>query len=121
MERKKKVYISGPMSGLERKVYLQRFAIAESILRAHGYDTINPTRVWSCRWPWLYRIVGYKLTLLYDLWLLMTKADAIVSLPASSMSRGASIEQYVSHWIYLYGIDPKINEEIRNAINNNKV
>ena len=109
------------MSGLERKVYLQRFAIAERILRAHGHDTINPTRVWSCRWPWLYRIVGYKLTLLYDLWLLMTKADAIVSLPASSMSRGASIEQYVSHWIYLYGLDPKINEEIKNAINNNKV
>jgi hypothetical protein len=51
----------------------------------------------------------------------MTKADAIVSLPASSMSRGASIEQYVSHWIYLYGLDPKINEEIKNAINNNKV
>ena len=91
------------MSGLERKVYLQRFAIAENILKAHGYDTINPTRVWSCRWPWLYRVVGYKLTLLYDLWLLM-RCDQIYKLPGWRDSRGANIESCMAYHFKIWPV-----------------
>ena len=81
------------MSGLTREEYLRNFREAEKELRAKGYTRIeNPIRVWACRWPWLYRIVGYRLTLLYDLWLL-SRCDVIHVLPGSIMSRGCRIEQ----------------------------
>ena len=71
MKTTKRIYISGPMSGLPREQYLEMFMRAEQSLRDRGYQRIvNPIRVWACRWPWLYRIVGYRLTLAYDLWLL---------------------------------------------------
>lgn len=107
-----KVYISGAMSAINRETYMKRFAIADRILREHGHTTINPTRVWACRWPWLYMIVGYELTLLYDLWLLMTRADAIVFIKGWEGSRGANIEHYVSGWFYLCGVNPSITREI---------
>ena len=90
--RNARVYISGPMSGLEMEQYLELFRRAEQSLRAQGYTkVVNPIRVWACRWPWLYRIVGYRLTLLYDLWLLM-RCDQIYKLPGWRDSRGANIE-----------------------------
>lgn len=80
------------MSGLEMEQYLELFRRAEQSLRAQGYTkVVNPIRVWACRWPWLYRIVGYRLTLLYDLWLLM-RCDQIYKLPGWRDSRGANIE-----------------------------
>ena len=115
--RKKRIYISGAISGEPREKYIKRFAVAEKILRAHGYDTINPTNVWACRWPWLYKIVGYKLTLLYDLWLLLTKADGIISLPGWHTSRGSVIENNVSQWFYMCGISEEIRTEINEAVN----
>lgn len=118
--KKKRVYISGPMSCLERKEYTRRFGIAEGILKAHGYDTINPARVWTSRWPWLYKIVGYKMTLLYDLWLLLTKADMICKLPGHEASRGSCIEWTVGSYFYKNGFPLKIEAEIRQAINNSK-
>ena len=105
------------MTKLPRKQYMKRFAVAEKILRAHGYDVINPTKVWACRWPWLYKIVGYKLTLLYDLWLLLTKADGIIHLPGWHTSRGSVIEDNVSMWFPMQGVDTKIREEINEAVN----
>lgn len=115
---KVRVYISGPMSGIPRRKYMRDFGIAERILKAHGYKTINPCRVWSSRWPWLYRIVGYRLTLLYDLWLLMSRADAIVFLPNHYISRGSCIEDQVSKYFYMSGIPKEIRQEINDAINN---
>ena len=94
--RNAKVYISGPMSNLSREQYLDIFRRAEQSLRSQGYHKIvNPIRVWSCRWPWLYRIVGYRLTLLYDLWLLM-RCDQIYKLPGWRDSKGANIESCVA-------------------------
>ena len=114
-----KVYISGAMSCINREKYMKRFAIADRILREHGHTTINPTRVWVCRWPWLYKIVGYELTLLYDLWLLMTRADAVVFIEGWQGSRGASIEHYVSQWFPLCGVNQttirEIDEEIKKS------
>ena len=94
--RNARVYISGPMSNLSREQYLEIFRRAEQSLRSQGYRKIvNPIRVWACRWPWLYRLVGYRLTLLYDLWLLM-RCDQIYKLPGWRDSKGANIESCVA-------------------------
>ena len=95
--KRPRVYISGPMSSLSRKEYLRRFRVADQILKKHGYRTINPTRVWACRWPWLYRVVGYNLTLLYDLWLLR-RCDCIYMIGSDwRQSRGARLERMKAH------------------------
>lgn len=102
--RNAKVYISGPMSGLEREQYLELFKRAEQALRDQGYQNIvNPIRVWACRWPWLYRIVGYRLTLLYDLWLL-TRCDLIYKIPGWQQSKGANIESCVAYHFRIWTI-----------------
>ena len=89
MSKDKRIYISGPMSGVPRDQYLEMFRRAEQSLRARGYQRIvNPIRVWACRWPWLYRIVGYRLTLWYDLQLLK-RCDAIYLLNGWQDSVGA--------------------------------
>ena len=50
MSKDKRIYISGPMSGLTRKEYLRNFREAEKELRAKGYTRIvNPIHVWACR------------------------------------------------------------------------
>ena len=102
--RNARVYISGPMSGLEREQYLEIFWRADQALRDQGYrNIVNPINVWACRWPWLYRIVGYRLTLLYDLWLLM-RCDRIYKLPGWRDSRGANIESCVAYHFKIYPV-----------------
>ena len=92
-----KIYISGQMTGLEREEYQDRFKEAERLVRGEGYHNIvNPIRVWSCRFPWLYRLVGYRLTLLYDLWLLL-HCNRIYMIPGWDKSRGAKIESFVAY------------------------
>lgn len=98
----KKVYLSGPISGLEKEEYLARFAKAEEMVAAYGYRVVNPTKFWVCRWAWLYRIVGYVLTLLYDLWRL-SRCDYIYKIPGWQQSTGANIE---SCWAYHFKIWP---------------
>ena len=117
---KRKVYLSGPMSGLERADYVRRFREAERILRRHGYGCINPCRVWACRWPWIYRAMewvlgkrlAYAVVLCYDLLLLMTRADGIAMLPGWEQSRGARIENYVARHFPMMGISKAAAEEI---------
>ena len=117
---KRRIYISGPMTGIEPREYRRRFREAETILRRHGYGTINPCRVWPCRFPWLYRLMnallGKRLTyatiLAYDLILLMTRADGIAMLPGWQASRGAQIENYVSIHFWMQGISKAVTEEI---------
>ena len=109
--RNARVYISGPMSGLEREHYLEIFKRAEQSLRSQGYTkVVNPIRVWACRWPWLYRIVGYRLTLLYDLWLLM-QCDQIYKLPGWRDSRGANIESCVAYHFKIYPVPDNITKK----------
>ena len=68
--KRKRVYISGPMSGLSREYYMKCFAERERQLRMVHPDwrIVNPTKLAPCRWPWLYRLLGDRLTLAYDLW-----------------------------------------------------
>lgn len=117
---KRKVYLSGPMTGIEPREYRRRFREAEAILRRHGYGCINPCRVWACRWPWIYRAMewalgkhlAYSVVLCYDLLLLMTRADGIAMLPGWQASRGAQIENYVARHFPLMGISRQAAEEI---------
>ena len=102
--RNARVYISGPMSNLSREQYLELFKRAEQSLRSQGYHKIvNPIRVWACRWPWLYKIIGYRLTLLYDLWLLM-RCDQIYKLPGWRDSKGANIESCVAYHFKIWPV-----------------
>ena len=92
------------MSGVPREQYLEMFRRAEQSLRDRGYQRIvNPIRVWACRWPWLYRLVGYRLTLLYDLWLLM-RCDQIYKLPGWRDSKGANIESCVAYHFKIWPV-----------------
>ena len=110
--RNARVYISGPMSGLEREQYLEIFRRAEQSLRTHGYSkVVNPIRVWVCRHPWLWKVLAgitsentaYNLTLLYDLWLLM-RCDMIYKLPGWRDSRGANIESCVAYHFKIWPV-----------------
>lgn len=106
--KQKKVYISGPMSNLTREHYMELFRRAEQSLRAQGYTkVVNPIRVWACRWPWLYRIVGYRLTLLYDLLLLM-HCDLIYKIPGWQESRGANIESCVAYHFKIWPVPQSV-------------
>ena len=119
---KRRIYISGPMTGIEPREYRRRFREAETILRRHGYGSINPCRVWPCRFPWLYRLMNallgkrltYAVVLCYDLLLLMTRADGIAMLPGWEQSRGARIENYTARHFTLMGISRQAMEEIDN-------
>lgn len=94
--RNARIYISGPMTdrrtGKVSKENIKAFFRAEERLRDAGnIRIVNPARVLACRWPWLYRIVGYRLTLWYDLQLLK-RCDAIYLLNGWKDSKGAYIE-----------------------------
>jgi hypothetical protein len=98
---KRKIYISGPLTDTETGKPSARnieiFRRAEELLKIYGYsDTVNPIRMWVCRWLWLYKIVGYKLTLLYDLWLLL-RCDMIFKIPGWQQSKGANIESCMAY------------------------
>lgn len=90
--KKEKVYLSGKISGLPREEYMTRFANAEQELIKQGYKVLNPTKLLPSRHLWVYRLVGYKLTLLYDLWHLM-KCDGIYMLDGWEHSNGAMLEK----------------------------
>lgn len=117
---KRRIYLSGGMSGIPRSEYRRKFREAEKILRKHGYGCINPCRVWACRWPWIYRAMewalgkrlAYAVVLCYDLLLLMTRADGIAMLPGWQASRGAQIENYVAFHFPMMGISRAVREEI---------
>ena len=90
--KKEKIYLSGAISGLPRQEYMKRFADAEKHLREQGYKVCNPTKALPCRFLWIYKILGYKLTLIWDLWLL-SRCDKIYMLSGSENSKGAYLEK----------------------------
>lgn len=110
------IYISGPMSSVQREHYIARFRLAEHLLREQGYKNIvNPARMWVTRFPWLFRIVGYKLTLFYDLWLL-TRCNRIYKMPGWQQSRGANIESCVAYHFGVFGLAKPAREVLDKAI-----
>ena len=128
MKQKQRVYISGPMTDPKTDEVvaenLEMFWKAEELLNKAGYeDTVNPVRVWACKFPWLYRLVGYRLTLLYDIWLLM-RCTHIYKLPRWQQSRGANIESCVAYHLKIWPVKQKvidaINKKLENIIKNNE-
>ena len=65
-----KVYLSGTMSGLTPKRWRVRFLLAKMNIAGKGYEVINPAETIIARHVWLYKIIGYRRTLWYDLRLL---------------------------------------------------
>lgn len=112
---KKRAYISGPISGHDLEQTKVRFNVAERILRAHGYEVCNPLKHSPGRWRWLYRIVGYEITLLWDLWLLF-HCDNIYKLPGWENSRGSNIESCLAFHFNIYPIKRSIIKEINAAL-----
>ena len=112
MRRQKICYLSGKISALERETYLARFAHAEEILKREGFAVINPTKFAPCRWPWLYNILGYELTLLYDLWHLWRRADRIFLIPGWQDSQGARIESFTAHVLGIYQLPHGKKDEL---------
>ena len=93
--RNAKVYLSGRMSGVEPICWWNRFRLAQFKLEAkHGnVKVVNPAETIIARTPWLYRIVGYRFTLWYDLRLLK-RCDNIYMVGNDwHLSRGARLER----------------------------
>ena len=99
--KKETVYISGKITGLPRPTYLAHFAHAEQLLRREGYRVVNPTRFAVCRWPWLYRLIGYEKTLLYDL-LRMTYSQRIFIITGWQDKQGERIESFTANELCIY-------------------
>ena len=79
-----RVYISGKMTGLERKEIKKRFAIAEAVLWYHGYDVVNPEIISDFN-------LSYAEFMLIDT-TLVTMCDAIYMLNNWRDSNGAKEE-----------------------------
>lgn len=94
-ERRGRVYLSGPMTGLTGEEIRRLFGAAARRLRGEGYTVVSPAEFAVCRWPWLYRLLGYRLTLLYDLWRL-SRCDAVAMLDGWQQSRGALAERQLA-------------------------
>ena len=94
------------MSLFEREEYLARFAKAEVILRERGYRVVNPAKFLICRWPRLFKLIGYKAALCYDL-LRLSRCDYIYLLPQWKESDGATIESFFAWKIGVYRIAEK--------------
>lgn len=90
--KKRRIYISGPMSGLPREDYMRQFRERQVLLEWEGWQVVNPARLAPCRWPWLYRLLGYRLTLAYDLYWLK-RCTHIYMMPGSEHSKGARLER----------------------------
>ncbi len=92
---KKRIYLSGRMSGLPREVWWNHFLLAQYELEAkHGnVQVVNPADTLIARHQWLYKIVGYRVTLAFDLWLLK-HCDYICMVGNDwRQSRGARMER----------------------------
>ena len=81
------------MSGLPENIWYARFYGAECGLARMGLRAVNPARTIIAMHPWLYRIVGYRLTLWYDLQLLK-RCDLFTMVGDDwQHSRGARLER----------------------------
>ena len=81
------------MSGLPEHFWRVRFAIKADWLRTFGHEVVNPADTIIARHSWLYRIIGYRFTLWYDLQLLK-RCDLFTMVGNDwHMSRGARLER----------------------------
>lgn len=81
MERKKVVYIAGPIRGVPN--YREVFKAAEEELRAHGCDVLNPSMLPQGLTAEQYMRIDFAM---------IDSADAVLFLPGSHQSEGAMLE-----------------------------
>ena len=81
------------MSGLPENIWFARFYGAECGLARMGLRAVNPARTIIAMHRWLYRLVGYRWTLWYDLQLLK-RCDLFTMVGDDwQQSRGARLER----------------------------
>ena len=124
-------------TGRVSEINILAFKRAHAYLKREGYHNIAcPTKVWVCRWPWLYRLMervfginlAYKLVLLYDV-IIMLRCDMIYKIPGWKESRGAQIESCVAFWLGVWTlpkkqqerIDRRLSKSMAKAVENDKV
>lgn len=89
----KKVYLSGRMSGLATDEWRKRFKKVENTMKNFHCKVVNPADTIIAQHLWLYRIVGYRWTLWYELQLLR-RCDYFMMIGDDwSRSRGARLER----------------------------
>ena len=81
------------MSNIPPVIWRWRFSIVKETLEEKGWTVINPADTVIARHPWLYRIVGYRLTLWYDLWMLRHCTHIHMVGNDWQQSRGARLER----------------------------
>lgn len=90
-----RVYLSGRMSGLPEFIWWHRFSMAQYELeeKHKNVKVVNPAETFIANMPWLYRLLGYRFTLLYDLRLLK-RCDLFMMVGNDwQQSRGARLER----------------------------
>lgn len=90
----KRVYISGPMSGVAEHNF-PAFNAEASRLRALGYDVVNPAEIN------VDTALGWEACLRADLLELLT-CDSIALLPGWMRSKGAHLEMHVAHRVGMH-------------------
>ena len=90
-----KVYLSGRMSGLHPDVWRMFFIRKEVSLKLEhpNIKVVNPADTIIARHPWLYRLVGYRMTLWNDLRLLKRCTHICMVENDWHLSRGARLER----------------------------
>lgn len=91
--RNAKVYLSGAMSHVPRETWRWRFATVQIILEEQRWQVVNPADTIIARNSWLYKILGYRLTLWYDLRLLRRCTHICMVGNDWHLSRGARLER----------------------------
>lgn len=87
--QKKKIYISGQISGLTRPEYVANFLAAARLLNAQGYDVVNPLfNGVDATQPWQVHMKA-------DIRLLI-ECDAIFMLSNWELSNGATLEREIA-------------------------
>lgn len=94
MEKTKRVYISGQMSGLKKFEYTLHFKKAAKYLRSNGYEPIDPSKV-CCG-----ENISYADVLLLDMKTIMD-CGVIFMLDNWENSKGATAEYYFAKAIGL--------------------
>jgi len=87
----KTCYISGKITGLPKEEYTDNFELAESVLRATGFNAINPVKLWHPVKCW----IGY---LAVDI-LVLLFCDCIYFMDNWTESKGSIVEYKVSMFL----------------------
>lgn len=110
---KKRVYIAGPISGVEG--YRDNFKNAAQLLKAKGYDVINPAELCDV----LPQDSTYEEILSVCLHTLLPMADYVALLPGWEKSRGANREYgwAIAMNLIVIEFDAFIKDEKEGALN----